>query len=377
MRFSLALFAAVACAAILFTHEATADSQRLYIGTYTSGAAEGIYVLDFDPDSGAADNLRLAATTENPSFLAKHPTLPVLYAVGEMVKQPDGPGGTVSAFRIESSGALTLINRASSVGAGPCHVAVAPSGRHVAVANYGGGSTALLPIDDDGALSEASAFIQHEGSSVNPKRQEAPHAHSVTFDPGGNYLVVADLGIDKLLIYRYDAAKRTLTPNNPPAALKPGAGPRHTKFHPTLPHLYSVNELDSTVTAFTFDTATGWTKGIQTVATLRGDFTGSNTTAEIRVHPSGKFLYASNRGHDSIAVFAVDIQKGTLTPKGHTPTAGRTPRNFNIDPAGKYLIAANQNSDSLATFTIDPATGSLTPLGQPITVPTPVCVLFL
>jgi len=293
------------------------------------------------------------------------------------VKEPDGPGGTVSAFRIEPSGALTLINRASSVGDGPCHVAVAPSGKHVAVANYGGGSTALLPIDDTGALGEASAFIQHEGSSVNPKRQEGPHAHSVTFDPSGKYLVVADLGIDKLLIYGYDVTKGTLTPNDAPAALKPGAGPRHTKFHPTLPHLYSVNELDSTVTAFTFDTATGATKEFQTIETLPSDYTGTSTTAEIRVHPSGKFVYASNRGHDSISVFAVEREKGTLSLKGQTPTAGSTPRNFNIDPSGKYLVAANQNSDTIATFSIDQTTGALTLLGEPISVPAPVCVLFL
>ncbi|NUM52088.1 MAG: lactonase family protein [Candidatus Hydrogenedentes bacterium] len=377
MRFTGALLAAAFYVSALINPAARADPQRVYIGTYTSGTSDGIYVLDFDSSAGAADNLRLAAKTENPSFLAKHPTLPVIYAVGEMVKEPDGPGGTVSAFRIEVSGALTLINRASSVGDGPCHVAVAPSGKHVAVANYGGGSTALLPIDDTGALGRASAFVQHEGSSVNPQRQEGPHAHSVTFDPSGKYLVVADLGLDKLLVYRYDAEKGALAPNERPAALKPGAGPRHTKFHPTLPYLYVVNELDSTVTTFAFDAASGAAKQIQNVGTLPGDFAEASTTAEIRVHPSGAFVYASNRGHDSISVFTVESASGTLSLKGHTPTAGSTPRNFNLDPSGKYLIAANQKSDTIVTFSIDQKTGALSPLGEPIVVPMPVCVLFL
>lgn len=377
MRFTSAMVIGAFCVGALFTAAAQADMQRIYIGTYTNSASEGIYVLDFDSNTGAATNLRLAAKTENPAFLAAHPTLPVIYAVGEMVAEPDGPGGTVSAFRIEASGALTLINRASSVGDGPCHVAVAPSGKHVAVANYGGGSTALLPIDDTGVLGKASAFVQHEGSSVNPKRQEGPHAHAVTFDPSGQYLVVADLGIDKLLIYRYDAKAGTLKPADAPAVLKPGAGPRHTKFHPTFPQLYAVNELDNTVSAFAFDSASGATNHLQTIGTLPSGYAETNTTAEIRVHPSGAFVYASNRGHDSIALFTVERPSGTLRLMGQTSTGGSTPRNFNIDLGGKYLIAANQKSETIVTFSIDPTTGGLTPVGEPIAVPSPVCVLFL
>ena len=352
-----------------------AEVQRVYFGTYTNGASQGIYVADFDSSSGAISNLRVAAKTENPSFLAKHPALPVIYAVGEMVKEPDGDGGTVSAFRMEESGELTLINRASSVGAGPCHVAVAPSGKHVAVANYGGGSVALLPIDDTGTLGKASAFIQHEGSSVNKDRQGEPHAHSVTFDASGKFLIVADLGIDKLAIYKYDAAVGSLTAADP-AVLKPGAGPRHTKFHPTLPVLYTVNELGNSVTVFLFDAASGATKELQTISTLPSDSKGTNTTAEIRVHPSGRYVYASNRGHDSIAVFAVDEQSGELSATGQTPTGGRTPRNFNVDPGGKYLLAANQNSDSVVTFAVDGKTGALKQVGEPLSVPMPVCVFF-
>lgn len=354
---------------------AEAEAQRMYIGTYTGGTSEGIYVAEFDSGSGATSDLRVAAKTENPSFLAKHPTLPVIYAVGEMVKEPDGDGGTVSAFQIEDSGALTLINRASSVGAGPCHVAVAPSGKHVAVANYSGGSVALLPIDGEGALGKASAFIQHVGSSVNKDRQGEPHAHSVTFDPSGKFLIVADLGIDKLMIYKYDAATGSLAATDP-AILKPGAGPRHTKFHPTLPVLYSVNELGNSVTVFSFDAASGGAKELQTISTLPSDFKGTNTTAEIRVHPSGLYVYASNRGHDSVAVFAVDEKSGRLSAKGQTQTGGSTPRNFNVDPSGKYLLAAHQKSDSVVTFTIDGKTGALKQVGEPLSVPMPVCVLF-
>ncbi|MCC6152351.1 MAG: lactonase family protein, partial [Candidatus Hydrogenedentes bacterium] len=275
----------------------------------------------------------------------------------------------------EDSGELALINRASSVGAGPCHVAVAPSGKHVAVANYGGGSVALLPIDEKGALGKASAFIQHEGSSVNKDRQEGPHAHSVTFDASGKFLVVADLGVDKLMIYRYDAAAGSLTATEP-AVLKPGAGPRHTKFHPTLPVLYSVNELGNSVTVFSFDAASGATKELQTVGTLPSDFSGTNTTAEIRVHPSGKFVYVSNRGHDSIAVFGVDSGSGKLLGHGQTSTGGSTPRNFNVDPMGNYLIAANQKSENVVTFTVDGKTGVLKQVGDALSVPAPVCVLF-
>ena len=376
MRFTRAMIWAALCIVAFVGQVAQAEVQRIYFGTYTGGVSEGIYLADFDSTTGAVSNLRVAVKTENPSFLAKHSALPVIYAAGEMVKEPDGDGGTVSAFRIEDSGALTLINRASSVGAGPCHVAVAPSGKHVAVANYGGGSVALLPIDEAGALSKASAFIQHVGTSVNKERQEGPHAHSVTFDASGKFLVVADLGIDKLVIYRYDGAAGSLTAVEP-APLQPGAGPRHTKFHPTLPILFSVNELGNAVTVFSFDAGSGGTKELQTIGTLPGDFKGTNTTAEIRVHPSGGFVYASNRGHDSIAVFAVDGANGTLHAKGQSPTRGKTPRNFNLDPSGKFLIAANQNSDTIAVFSIDSKSGALTPVGEPVKVPVPVCVLFL
>jgi 6-phosphogluconolactonase len=350
--------------------------KRVYLGTYTGASSQGIYLVEVHEKAGRLFDRGLAAKTENPSFLAMHPKLPVLYAVGEI--EGDGDGGTISAFRIDAeTGTLSLLNQASTGGAGPCHVAVAPSGAHVAVANYSGGSVALLPLGEDGSLSPASAFVQHTGSSVHPKRQEAPHAHSVNFDPAGTYLLSADLGTDQLLVYRYDAAAGTLTPHDPPfAALPPGAGPRHFVFHPSSKFVYVVNELDSTVSVFSWNWETGVLEALQQVGTLPKDFTGDSTTAEIRVHPTGRFLYASNRGHDSIAVFSIDSKTGLLSLVSHSPTGGSTPRNFNLDPTGRFLIAANQRSDSVFLFRVDQNTGALTATGSSVAVGAPVCVLY-
>ncbi|HRK33612.1 MAG TPA: lactonase family protein [Candidatus Hydrogenedentes bacterium] len=371
------LVAAVAVMSALgVSPSANAQDLRVYIGTYTRGDSDGIYMLTMNHETGALSEPVLAATTENPSFLAKHPTKPVVYAVGEMVETPGSVGGTISAYSIDAAtGALTLINRQSTVGNGPCHVAVAPSGKHAAVANYGGGSVALLPILEDGSLAESSAFIQHEGKSVNESRQEKPHAHSVEFDNNGAYLFSADLGIDKVMTYRYDGTG-TLIANSTHGILEPGSGPRHAKFHPTGRFFYVVNELLSTVTAFAYDEKTGSLDAIQTISTLPEGYTEPTTTAEIRVHPSGKFLYASNRGHDSIASFSIDQETGKLAATGHTPTGGSTPRNFNLDPSGKFLLAANQNSDSIFVFRINAETGVPQATGNSAKVATPVCVLF-
>ena len=353
--------------------EATAqpDSWRVYIGTYTRGESEGIYRLELNSETGALVTQGVVAETENPSFLALHPTLPVVYAVGEMSE-----GGAVSAFAVDAeSGALSLLNAQSSEGPGPCHVAVSPDGTLVAVANYSGGNVALFPVNDDGSLAPATSVMQHEGSSVH-QRQQNPHAHSVNFSPDGRYLFAADLGIDKMMIYRVEGD--ALSPNEPPhAELAPGAGPRHFAFHPNGAFAYAVNELDNTVTAFSYDTENGALETIQSVGTLPDDFDESNTTAEIRVHPSGRFLYASNRGHDSIAVFSVDAESGRLSPLGQTSTQGQTPRNFNLDPSGQWLLAANQASGSVVVFAIDAETGALTPSGHSLEAPTPVCVLFV
>jgi 6-phosphogluconolactonase len=250
-------------------------------------------------------------------------------------------------------------------------------GKNVLVANYGGGTSAVLPIQPDGRLAAPSSIIQHSGSSVNPERQEGPHAHSINLDAGNRFAFTADLGLDKVLIYRFDGAKGTLAPNAPPSvSTAPGAGPRHFAFHPSGRYAYVINELDSTVTAFRYDGQSGTLTTLQAISTLPAGFSGDTTTAEVQVHPSGRFLYGSNRGHDSIAMFAIDPDTGRLTALGHQPTGGKTPRNFGIDPTGAYLLAANQDSDNLVLFRIE-ETGRLTSTGQAIQVPKPVCVKMI
>ena len=351
---------------------------RVYIGTYTGDGSEGIYLLSLDPGTGQLTKVGVAAKTQNPSFLAIHPTRPILYAVGELPADSAHPGGAVSAFRIdEASGMLTLLNQESSKGPGPCHVAVAPSGRHVAVANYSGGSVALLPIQEDGSLGAASAFVQHEGKSVNEKRQEGPHAHSVNFDSAGTFLFAADLGVDRVFVYRYDVAAGSLTPHEPAsAALAPGAGPRHFTFHPAGHAAYVVNELDNTVSFFTYDAEAGRLDFVESYTTLPDGFAGVSYTAEIRVDPRGGYLYASNRGHDSIAAFLIHPDTGTLIARGRTSTGGKTPRNFNLDPTGRYLLAANQDSGNIVVFRVNPGLGTLEPTGSSVEIPSPVCVVF-
>jgi 6-phosphogluconolactonase len=369
MTFSMTLSAHAAAA----TGE---PSWRVYIGTYTGGASKGIYLLDFDAQTGRLGEPKVAAEVENPSFLALHPTKPLLYAVGVTTRDTGEKWDSVTAFVIDpGTGMLTQLNRESSMGGGPCHISVHPEGRHVAVANYGGGSIAVLPLREDGALGAASAFVQHAGSSVHP-RQKQPHAHSVNFDAAGKFLFAADLGLDKMMVYRINAVQGTLEPNDPPhAQVAPGAGPRHFAFHPSGKYAYVINELDSTITAFAYD-ANGKLDTLHSVSTLPEDFTGDNTTAEVKVHPSGRFVYGSNRGHDSIAVFNVDQSTGELNAVDWTSTQGSTPRNFNVDPSGRFLIAANQQSDSLVVFRIDPEKGTLEPTGRSVAVPSPICVVF-
>lgn len=351
----------------------------VYFGTYTRGDSKGIYRGTFDPQHGKLADVELAVETANPSYLAIHPTKPLLYAVGELGSFAGKKVGAVSAFRMDpATGKLSLLNQQSSGGAGPCYVAVDGSGRNVLVANYGGGSVACLPIQADGKLAEASSFHQHEGSSVDPRRQKGPHAHSINLDPTNRFAIAADLGLDKLLIYRFDAERGTLDANDPAfAAIAPGAGPRHFDFHPSGRYAYVVNEMGSTVTALRYDAQQGALETLQPVPTLPRGFDGPNTTAHILVHPSGKFVYASNRGHDSIAVLAVEASTGKLRPASHASTRGKVPRNFAIDPAGQYLLAANQDTDNVVVFRIHPETGDLEFTGQDIRVPVPVCVKFV
>lgn len=349
---------------------AGAASWRVYVGTYTSGERKGIYRLAFDDVSGATTLEGVAAETKNPSFLALHPTKPVLYACAE-----EEAGAGVAAYAVDdATGGLALLNH-QPAGGSACHVSVSPDGRYVGVANYGAGSCAVYPVGEHGSLGPALATFQHEGNSVNPKRQTGPHAHSANFDPAGRFLIVPDLGMDKLLVYRFAAT--SVVPNDPPfASVEPGSGPRHFAFHPTKPWAYVVNEMGNTVTVFQWDAEKGMLAAIQTVGTLPEEFREESTAAHIEVHPSGKFLYVSNRGHDSIAAFAMDQVTGTLTARGQTKTGGKTPRNFTQEPSGKYLLAANQNSNDLFVFAIDQETGALTPTGTSIAVPMPVCVVF-
>lgn len=349
---------------------------RIYIGTYTGEASQGIYTSLLNPATGELAPAELAAEVKNPSFLAIHPGAKFLYAVSEVAEGGAKPTGAVAAFAIDTpTGKLKLLNRQSSEGAGPCHLNVDAAGKNVLVANYGGGSCAVLPIGPDGRLGAATAAIQHQGKSVNPQRQEGPHAHSINLDTANRYAFVADLGLDEVLVYRFDSARGSLAPNDPPAAkVAPGAGPRHFAFHPSGKYAYVINEMASTVTAFAYDAGRGTLTELQTITTLPADFKGNTSTAEVVVHPSGKFLYGSNRGHDSLAIFKIDAAAGKLTAAGHQPTGGKTPRNFAIDPSGKWLLAENQGSGTIVVFRVDPETGSLAATGHTLKVGSPVCV---
>lgn len=371
------------CAFLLTTTGCHAAAQapsklRVYFGTYTNKDSKGIYVSELDLKTGTLSEAVLAATTTNPSFLAIHPTKKYLYAVGEISEYEGKKTGAVSAFAIDQkTGLLTLLNKQSSIGTGPCHVVVDATGSAVLLANYGGGSVASLPVGADGQLAPAASAIQHKGSSVNPGRQQAPHAHSINLDPNNRFAFCADLGLDQILIYKFDAKTAKLSPNDPPYGIvKPGSGPRHFAFHPTGKFAYVCNELTSEVTAFTYDSQRGALEEIHTLSTLPEPVKG-NSTAEIQVHPSGKFVYVSNRGHDSLAIFTIDQATGKLTAAGHTKTGGKTPRNFGIDPTGQFILAANQNTSDVFVFRIDQASGALAATGQSIKVGAPVCVKYV
>ncbi len=350
----------------------------VYVGTYTSptNGSKGIYLLNMDTQSGELTPKGLVAEVKSPSFLAAHPNRRFLYAVGEIFEFQGTKNGAVSAFAIDPpTGKLTLLNQQPSGGQGPCHVTVDPTGKCVLTANYTTGTVAVLPIDKEGRLGQPSAIDQHKGSGPNARRQQSPHAHSINIDPAGRFAFAPDLGADKVFVYRFRANDGSLVANDPPATLiAPGSGPRHFAFHPRGRFAYVINELTSTVTAFSYDAQRGVLKELQTISTLPEGFTGESFTADIHVHPSGKFLYGSNRGHDSIAIFAIDEQTGRLSAIGHEPTRGKKPRNFAIDPSGSWLLAANQDSNTIVVFGIDLRTGRLTTTGNPLDVPSPVCL---
>ncbi|MDB6026241.1 MAG: pgl [Verrucomicrobiales bacterium] len=373
MKLFRSILATVFCAGLLSSAAIGAPkSEVLFIA---SKAGVGSYRMDLQ--TGTLTNLSVASGALNPQFLAIHPSHRFLFVLnGAMIGGKKT--GVVSSFSIEpKTGVPTLINQQPSPG-GSTHLDVDHAGKNVLVANYGGGSVSVFPIGKDGALAASSAFIQHKGSSVNPQRQAGPHAHVITTDPADHFAFTCDLGLDQVLVYKLDSAKGALTPNDPAfASLKPGSGPRHMAFHPSGKFVYVINELDSTMTAFSYDPKRGVLTQVQNVSTLPKDFVGKNFPAEVAVHPNGKFVYGSNRGHDSIVVFSVDQKTGQLTLLDHASTKGKTPRHFEIDPTGQYLLAENQDSGNVVVFRIDSKTGGLTATGTTIEVEAPQCVKFL
>jgi 6-phosphogluconolactonase len=346
----------------------------IYIGTYTDGAGKGIYRLELDRAMGRLSTPVLVAKAVNPSFLAWHPSRPVLYAVSETDTVGVGKTGALLAYSVGTDGSLTAISEESSGGAGACFVSVDPLGAHVFVANYSAGSVAVFPTRADGGVTPASTLVRHTGSGARPARQQGPRAHAIRIAPGGAFVLAADLGADRLFVYRFDAQRGTLAPNDPPAAVaRPGSGPRHFAWHPSGDTVFVINELDSTLATYAWDGTRGTLDLRGVVSTLVDGFVSENLTAEVAVHPSGRFVYGSNRGHDSIVVFHVSEDR-TLTRVGLYPTGGRTPRHFSIDPRGELLLAANQESDSLVLFRIDHQTGALVETGAHVTVPSPVFV---
>ena len=350
----------------------------LYVGTYTTGKSEGIYLYRLDLASG---ELRHVGTTKgivNPSFLTLAPNRRYLYAVNEVDQFAERKSGGVSSFAVDQkTGELRLLNQQASLGANPCYVDVDASGRFVLIANYTGGNVTVFPVHRDGGLGESTDTKQYQGSSVNRERQEGPHAHCIMLDPTNRFAYSCDLGTDRIMIFRFDARNGKLLPAEQPwVQVKPGSGPRHLAFDHSGRYVFVLNELHSTVTVFRRDPEHGNLQELQTLTTLPRDFTGANTGADIHLSPDGRFVYCSNRGHDSIAIFRIDPRNGALTALGHESTRGLTPRNFAIDPTGTFLLVANQKSDNIVVFRLDQTTGRLSATGQMAQVPAPVCLKF-
>lgn len=362
---------------------------RIFVGTYTEtirfgtgelfqGKGEGIHLFDVDLSTGSLEPVNVVRGVKNPSYLTFDPTGRYLYAVNELKSYEGGDGGTVSAFSVGASGTeLSFLNLQPTRGADPCFVTTDQEGRHVMVANFMSGSVSVFPIHDNGSLGGAIGFVQHEGASVHPARQTGPHAHSTVFDAANRFVFVPDLGMDRIVAYRFDSSTGRITESKEGGTvLKAGAGPRHIVFSPDGSFAYIVNELDSSITACSYQTETGGLRTIQSISTLPADFSGKSTCADITMLPSGEFLYASNRGHDSVAIYRRDRESGKLTLVGHESSGGRTPRNFVIDPTGRLMLVANQDSGTIVSYRIDEATGALRRTGEVAEVGTPVCIKF-
>jgi 6-phosphogluconolactonase len=359
------------------TRQSQGSATFVYAGTFTRpGGAEGIYVFRLASPDGALEPVQTVGGEHSPTFLALDPQQRHLYAVNRQLEGSDGGG--VAAFAVDPpSGRLSLLNRQSSGGVSPPYVSVHPSGRFAFAANYVSGHVASLPIGPDGRLGPPVSVIQHQGRGPNPRRQEGPHAHFITPDPSGRFVLACDLGIDRVLVYRLDPDTGALAPNDLPyAQLSSGAGPRHLAFHPGGRFVFVLNEIDSTLSSFAWDAERGAMQIVDTSSTLPEDFRGQSTCAQVVAHPNGRFVYGSNRGHDSIAIFAVDQETGKLRPAGHQHAGGREPRNFSLDPSGRLLLAGSQHDDRIVAFHVDAETGQLTPTGQVTPCPSPVCIVF-
>src|SRR5262245_5786093 len=357
---------------------AAQDERLLYVGTYTGGKSksEGIYIYKMSAATGALKLSSVVKGIASPSFLAIDPSRKFLYAVNETPEFNGQKGGGLTAFAIDrKTGNLTKLNQQSSPGV-PCHVSVHNSGKFVFAANYGGGNVVMYPVKADGSLEPQSYVAQHTGKGGDPRRQDGPHAHCIMLDPYGTYAFAPDLGIDKVMIYKVDTKSGKLLDHGF-APTRAGAGPRHFDFHPNGKYAYVINELNSTLMAFSYDKSNGKLTELQTLSTLPEGFSGNSNCADVHVHPSGKYVYGSNRGHDSIAIFEIDQTTGKLKSIGHESTRGKTPRNFGLDPAGRFLFVANQNTDNVVSFRLDPKSGTMTPTGEVTTIPTPVCLKFI
>ena len=358
---------------------AVAADMYVYFGTHVSGVGKGFSLSHFDTDTGVLTKPQYLLDADAPAFFVIHPDGKHLYTCNSINTFEGKPEGSISAYSIDSkTGKLILLNRKPAGGADPSYITLDKTSRYALVANYQGGNIAVVAIKPDSSLGERTAFAQHTGSSVNPQRQTRPFAHSIIVDPSNRFVLVADLGVDKVFVYRFNEKDGTLTPNDPPfAAVKPGSGPRHVKFHPNGKWVYLINEIGSTVIGFNWDGTKGTLAEFQTVSTLPEGFTGTNTCAELVIHPNGRFLYGSNRGHDSLAVFAIDQATGKLTLVERVSSQGKWPRNFTFDPTGKWILCTNHNSNNAVVFRVDESTGKLTQTGQPVEVPYPFCQRFL
>ena len=366
---------------ILFVYACSAPDQGylVYVGTYTGHGSDGIYAYRFNPSKGELIPVGLAAKTENPSFLTLDSAGQFLYAVNEIDSFQNQPAGAISVFAInKESGKLKQLQKISSLGAAPAHLSLDKTGRYLLVANYTGGNVAVFPIGSDGLLGEHTSLVQDSGSGINPERQAGPHAHFIHVTNDNRFAMTADLGIDKVLVNRFDPNTGILTPAGSGfAKLEPGSGPRHIAFTPSGKFVYVLNELTSTITVFSFESETGAMQSMQMLSTLPKGFSGNNSTAEIVTDTKGKFLYVSNRGDNSIAQFSINPTDGSLTPIGWISSGGETPRNFEIDPSGQWLFAANQNSGNIVLFGIDQATGTLKQISDSTKIISPVCIRFL